>query len=75
MRGYIEHFYLEGKLGSGGFSQVYLGRHRLSREKVAVKVLRRTSYEDVGVRGGPFLLASLTLCIALALITIVPISA
>eukprot|EP00039_Didymoeca_costata_P030247 m.28623 g.28623 ORF g.28623 m.28623 type:complete len:594 (-) comp8017_c0_seq1:1666-3447(-) len=39
----VEHFKFEEKIGEGGFARVRLGRHKLTGEKVAIKIMEKAA--------------------------------
>lgn len=43
----IGHYLIEGEIGEGTFGKVRKGTHRLTREKVAIKILEKSRITDV----------------------------
>ncbi len=54
-----EQYEILSKLGDGGFSQVYLARHKLTGRRVVLKVIPETC-KEIALREGAFLAAQLS---------------
>ena len=43
----IGHYFIEHVIGEGTFGKVRMGTHKLTREKVAIKILEKSKITDV----------------------------